>query len=160
MSEDARFEDGVEQSISLQALDNEDLSVISSLIQDGIVPVSEISYDPNARRFALLVNRFRWEESETAGSKKRSAERVQSILLFEDVLSAKSSGLNNQDKETIISILQLSFQETSDGSGKIEIILAGDGSILLDVEALDVKLKDVTRPYVAPSMRTPKHPDV
>ncbi len=31
------------------------------------------------------------------------------------------------------------------------LTLAGDGAIALEVEALDVTLKDVTRPYIAPS---------
>ena len=34
---------------------------------------------------------------------------------------------------------------------------AGDGAIGLDVETLDVTLKDVTRPYVAPSRKIPDH---
>ena len=36
-------------------------------------------------------------------------------------------------------------------------MLAGDGGIRLTVEALEVTLKDVTRPYVAPSRHVPKH---
>jgi hypothetical protein len=39
------------------------------------------------------------------------------------------------------------------------LTLAGDGAIRLSVEALDVTLKDVTRPYVAPSGKLPGHPD-
>jgi hypothetical protein len=39
----------------------------------------------------------------------------------------------------------------------VEITLAGDGAILLELEALDVTLKDVTRPYIAPSKKQPDH---
>jgi hypothetical protein len=35
--------------------------------------------------------------------------------------------------------------------------LAGDGAIALDVEALDIRLDDVTRPYRAPSGKVPHH---
>jgi hypothetical protein len=31
--------------------------------------------------------------------------------------------------------------------------------VAVDVEALEVTLRDVTRPYVAPSGKTPGHPD-
>ena len=37
------------------------------------------------------------------------------------------------------------------------VALAGDGAIALEVEALDVRLDDVTRPYRAPSGKVPNH---
>jgi hypothetical protein len=37
--------------------------------------------------------------------------------------------------------------------------LAGDGVISCAVEALEVVLRDVTRPYIAPSRKAPRHPD-
>jgi hypothetical protein len=37
------------------------------------------------------------------------------------------------------------------------LTLAGDGAIRLSVEALEVSLKDVTRPYRAPSGKVPQH---
>jgi hypothetical protein len=37
------------------------------------------------------------------------------------------------------------------------LTLAGDGAIRLRVEALGVTLKDVTRPYLAPSKSVPNH---
>jgi hypothetical protein len=38
------------------------------------------------------------------------------------------------------------------------LTLAGDGALALEVEALEVTLKDVTRPYAAPSGHAPGHP--
>ena len=42
MSEDARFEDAAEAPLRLKALDAEDLSVVSALVQDAIFPGSEM----------------------------------------------------------------------------------------------------------------------
>ena len=159
MVEDARFEDGGEQPLRLKALDSEDLTVISALAQDAVVPVGEISYDPAQRRFAVLLNRFRWEDVAIAQKRNRPVERVQAVLLFEDVMAARSSGVPRADKDLILSILAITFAPTEDGMGTVEITLAGDGTIALDVEALDVTLKDVTRPYVAPSHQVPSHDD-
>lgn len=159
MVEDARFEDGGERPLYLKALDTDDLTVLSALCQDAVVPMGEISYDASHRRFAMLVNRFRWEDVETAEMRGRPVERVQAVLVFEDVLSAKSMGVDARDKDLILSILAMSFVPDEDGTGKIELTLAGDGAISLDVEALEVTLKDVTRPYVAPSRHTPNHED-
>ena len=43
--------------------------------------------------------------------------------------------------------------------GDIRLTLAGDGAIRLQVEAIEATLKDVTRPYVAPSKSIPHHDD-
>ncbi|MEL6416944.1 MAG: DUF2948 family protein, partial [Pseudomonadota bacterium] len=44
-----------------------------------------------------------------------------------------------------------------DAAGQVLLTLAGDGAIRLEVEALEVTLKDVTRPYRAPSGKAPDH---
>ena len=159
MVEDARFEDGGERPLYLKAMDVEDLTVLSALVQDAVVPLGEISYDASHRRFALLINRFRWEDVETAERRKRPVERVQAVLLFEDVMAARSSDVPTGDRDMILSILALGFVPGEDGMGRVEMTLAGDGMIALEVETLDVTLKDVTRPYVAPSKHIPTHDD-
>ena len=62
MSVDASFEDGAERPLNLGAMDTDDLKVISALVQDAVFPITEMKYDRKARRFALLINRFRWED--------------------------------------------------------------------------------------------------
>ncbi|MFT6169656.1 MAG: hypothetical protein ACJAR9_001777, partial [Celeribacter sp.] len=154
---DARFEDGSDKPLHLKARDAQDLTILSALCQDAVVPMGEISYDAGQRRFAMLLNRFRWEDADRAAKRSRPVERVQSVLLFDDVMSAKSSGVSAAKKDTIISVLAINFTAGKDGMGAVDITLAGDGDILLNVEALDVTLKDVTRPYVAPSKKQPEH---
>ena len=51
--------------------DTEDLSVISALTQDAVFPATELRWDRKARRFALLVNRYRWETGARATQKER-----------------------------------------------------------------------------------------
>ncbi len=63
---DARFTDADPAPLALLASDAEDLTVISALAQDAILPVTEIAYDSRHRQLALLLNRFRWEDAELA----------------------------------------------------------------------------------------------
>jgi hypothetical protein len=154
---DATFEDSYDKPLQLKARDTEDLTVLSALCQDAVVPTGEISYDAEHRCFAMLINRFRWEDRPRAQARKRDVERVQSVLMFEDVQSAQSSGITSNDKDAIIAILSLTFEARNDGTGRLEITLAGDGAIALELEALNITLKDVTRPYIAPSKTTPQH---
>lgn len=159
MSEDARFEDGTERPLHLKALEPDDLPVISALVQDAVFPVTEMTWDRRKRRFALLINRFRWEDKPAAERRGRAFERVQSVLAIEDAMSVRTQGIDRSDKDTVLSLLSLTFAPGEDGAGRIELTLAGDGAVAVEVEALEVTLRDVTRPYAAPSRKAPGHPD-
>jgi Protein of unknown function (DUF2948) len=154
---DARFQDGGEAPLRLVATDAEDLTIISTLLQDAVLPVTEISHDTRRRRFALMVNRFRWEDRREAEAVGRPYERVRSVLVVEDVLAVKSFGFDRTDKSLVLSLLTLDFAPGPEGSGRLTLTLAGDGAIALEVEALEVRLDDVTRPYRAPSGKVPTH---
>ena len=159
MAEDARFEDGADEPLRLMAVDADDLQVISTLVQDAVFPVTEMAWHPGQRRFALLLNRFRWEDRQAAERRGRAVERVQSMLVVGDVEKVQSQGVDRSEKEMVMSLLSISFVPGEDGTGRVELTLAGDGVIALQVEALDVTLRDVTRPYIAPSKHTPEHPE-
>ena len=159
MDRDATFDEGAEEPLHLKALDADDLQVLSSLAQDAVFPTTEMSWQAKTRRFALLINRFRWEDREAAERRGRPYERVQSLLVVDDVLKVRSQGIDRSDKDVVLSILAVDFTAEEDGAGTVVLTLAGDGAIALTVEALDVTLKDVTRPYVAPSKQAPEHPE-
>jgi len=156
VSDDAKFEDAREAALNLGAVDVDDLQVLSGLAQDAVFPITEMKWQKGARRFALLINRFRWED---AGAGRHAPERVQSLLVIGDVLSVSSQGIDRNDADLILSLLSVTFEPAEDGAGHVLLTLAGDGAIRLEVEALDATLKDVTRPYIAPSGKTPQHPD-
>ncbi|MDR9395717.1 DUF2948 family protein [Roseovarius sp. SYSU LYC5161] len=156
MTEDARFEDGRDAPLNLGAFDDDDLRVISSLAQDAVFPITEMTWRPRERRFALLVNRFRWEDTRRG---EGTPERVQSVLLVDNVLSVASHGIDRNDTDTILSLLTVTFEPEDECGGHVLLTLAGDGAIRLNVEALEVGLRDVTRPYRAPSGRAPSHDD-
>ena len=155
---DARFEDGAENALYLTAQDAEDLAVISALMQDAVFPITEMVWNSKTRKFALLVNRFRWEDREAAQKQGRTFERVRSMLSVADVAKVTSQGIERGDKDVILSALSITFQPGPDGTGRVVLTLAGDGAVALDVECLDITLRDVTRPYLARSKQAPSHP--
>lgn len=154
---DATFEEGAEAPLNLGALDGEDLQILSSLAQDAVFPVTEMQWLAGENRFAVLLNRFRWEDVEVAKKRGRPVERVQSLLVIENVLSVASQGVDRSDKDMILSLLSVGFEAGEDAAGEVILTLAGDGALRLSVEALELRLKDVTRPYVAPSGHVPEH---
>lgn len=173
---DARFEDGRERPLRLLARDGDDLRVISALVQDAVLSMGDIAFQPRARRFALLLNRFRWEDQAAARAAGRPFERVRAVLDFADVLRVSHMGLDRRDSDLVLSLLSLSYESAEPrgapipdgeaqegpaaglaGPGRVVLTFAGDGALALDVECLEVSLRDVTRPYRAPSGRAPSH---
>lgn len=156
---DARFEDGAEAPLRLVAQTAEDIPVVSALVQDAVFPVTEMTWDRATRRFALLVNRFRWEDRERAEKQGRGYERVQSLLVIGDVLAVASNGFDRHEDDLVLSLLSIGFEPGEDGTGDVILTLAGDGAVRLSVECVDLTLRDVTRPYLAPSGKVPGHGD-
>jgi len=154
---DARYQDGGEGPLYIGAQEADDLPVISALVQDAEFPITEMTFRRGQRQFALLVNRFRWEDRVAAERNGRGYERVQAVLAISGVLAVRTQGIDRTDRATVLSLLALDWQPGAEGAGRLTLVLAGDGAIALEVEALDVTLKDVTRPYLAPSRKVPGH---
>ena len=132
---DARFEEGGEAPLRLVVQDADDLKVISTLVQDAVLPAAELAFDARRRRFALLLNRFRWEDRVEAERVGRAYERVRSLLVVEDVRKVQTMGFDRGDKDLVLSLLSMDFTPGEDGTGRLTLTLAGDGAIALDVEA-------------------------
>lgn len=159
MTGDARFADGAQGPLNLVALDAEGVQVVAALAQDAVLSVGDISWSPRRRRLDLLVNRFRWEDVEDAARERRAVERVRSMLSIEDARHLATMGIDRGMRDTVISILDITWTPLDDGTGRLTIILAGDGAIAVDVECIGLGLRDVSRPYAAPSGRAPRHPE-
>ena len=146
------FEDVSYKPLRLVAFSVEDLKVISSITQDAVFPSTEMILNSQQHRFAILLNRYRWETT-----KPENIERVQAVLAFEDVKNVQTQKINQTNSNLALYLLNISFKSEEDGMGTVELILAGGGAIRLHVEALEVTLRDVTQPYLAPSGQIPNH---
>ena len=110
-------------SVRLMALDSEDLDVLAAHMQDAVLKEGDLQYDAKARQFALVANRFVWEEAE--GRRQRSFERRRAAMHFDRVLSVRSRGIRRNDPEQVLSLLTVQFlaEEGMDApSGVIELM--------------------------------------
>ena len=145
-------------SVRLMALDSEDLDVLAAHMQDAVLKEGDLQYDAKARQFALVANRFVWEEAE--GRRQRSFERRRAAMHFDRVLSVRSRGIRRNDPEQVLSLLTVQFlaEEGMDApSGVIELIFAEDVSVRLEVECIEVQLADLGPAWE--TRRRPKHPE-
>ena len=129
--------------LKLLALDSEDLDVISATTQDAVVRVTDMGYAKADRRFALLMNRFAWEETGKKGQRKRTA------LHFDRVQAVKVSAIDTNAIEGVLELLAITFEPTDDPSGIIELRFAGGGTVRLEVECLEARLQDLGAAWAA-----------
>jgi len=133
---------------TLVAQDADDLQVISARLQDAVARVGDLVWLPKARRFAALVNRFKWETAET---RKGDNLRVRAGLHFDGVLSVRSHNVLRGAPDAVVSLLAIRFTPKSgeDPGGTVDLIFAGGGAIQLEVECIDAGLSDVSGEWAA-----------
>ena len=134
--------------LRLTAQDTEDLKVISAHMQDALVRLSDIRYLSKPRQFALVANRFAWEQ-------QPSSERRRTGLHFENVLNVKQQGILGLKGDTILSLLTISFDPGQEPSGTVVLTFSADCTIRLGVEYLDLQLKDLGGAWA--TEHTPQH---
>jgi hypothetical protein len=157
MTQDAGFNDALDRPLNLGAQDAEDLQVISSLTQDAVLTVDDLKWNRAERQVVTLLKRFRWEDVELAKQQGRDPERVKSLLVIQNVIGLASQGIDRKLGDVVLSLMSLEFSGAKDGVGDLILTFSGDGALKVQVDGLDVALRDVTRPYVAPSKQVPNH---
>lgn len=135
--------------LKLLALDTEDLDVISATTQDAVVRVGDMGFAKADSRFALLMNRFAWEEDGKTRQRKRAA------LHFDRVNDVKVAGIDLNAVDGVLELLAIRFAEVETPAGTVELAFAGGGTIRLGVECLEARLQDLGAAWAAKA--TPAH---
>lgn len=148
-------------ALKMMAMDEEDLRVMSAHCQDAVFKTDDINWLSAEKRFLLSVNRFVWEKAQKQGVLglfgKKTYERHRAVLHFEHVESVQTLGLNPKDANTVYALLSIEFFPAEDGvSGQIELMLADERSIRLNVECVEARLADFDAAWETKSR--PKHP--
>ena len=140
-------------ALKLIALDDQDLGIISACVQDAVMKVGDLEFLPTAKRFVIPMNRFAWEKKSSFF--RRHNERRQSVLHFDRVLGAKLSGISRDKPDEVLSLLAISFVPLGEPAGIVELVFAGDGAIMLEVECIEARLADLGSAWEAASR--PRH---
>jgi hypothetical protein len=121
-------------------LDEEDLEVVSTHLQDAVVKVSDVLWRPQEKRLVVALNRFDWEGAHSANPEYR---RRRTALRFERVLSCKCRHVNPAGKDGVLNLLAVEFSETEAPSGVVTLTFSGGAALRLDVECLEAELADL-----------------
>ena len=157
MSQDASFSKGADRALYLGAFTPEDVEVISTILQDGIFCIKDLAWLKKKMQVAVLINRFRWENKSEYIDKNSAPERVKSLLIIDNVLNISSQGIDRSDDSEPLNLLNLDLKKTKKNIF-LTLLLSNFGAIRCELEAIELSIKDVTRPYKAYSENIPYHP--
>lgn len=162
------------EGLHLRAEDAEDLAVISSCLQDALVPLREMRYEREERRFILAVNRFRWEGCEPRASGEYGPdavfERIACGITFEKIRHVRIQGIDQVRRDQLLELLAIvtggtaatrepvvapaAEEATAEGT-TILLVFAGGGVIRLDADNIRCRLEDFGESW--PTRWRPRH---
>jgi len=136
--------------LKLIALDSEDLDVVSAHVQDAVLRVADMGYARADRRFALLMNRFDWENQQprSKGLRKRAG------LHFDAVTHVAYAGFDPAAPEGVLELLAIAFLPGAAPAGIIELRFAGGGTVRLTVDYIEARLADLGAAWAAAAKPT------
>jgi Protein of unknown function (DUF2948) len=126
-------------------LDEEDLEVVSTHLQDAVVKVADVHWRPQEKRVVVAVNRFDWESAQNGSAEYR---RRRAALRFERVLSCKCREISPAGKDAVLNLLAVEFSETDEPSGVVTLVFSGGAELRLEVECLEAELADLGPSWV------------
>ncbi len=129
---------GLAQALKLIALDREGLGVISAHIQNTCVKRADMAWLPGQQRFIVAGMRYDW-----VGAKAGPEERVSSVLRFDRVSKVSHLGLKDRDGDDTLNLLAVTFEKTDPPAGVIFLAFADGALVRLDVECVEVELRDM-----------------
>ncbi|SFL74996.1 DUF2948 family protein [Methylorubrum salsuginis] len=137
--------------LKLAALDAEDLAVISAHLQDAVLRAGDLAWLPGEHRFVLVARRFDWSVAPGEAPRRRL-----SGVHFERVNGVKTRGITpGASSDETLSLLAVTFEEGEAPSGVATLVFSGGAAIRLDLECIEVRLKDLGPVWEADG--TPDH---
>lgn len=153
MPSDLKHSDDTPPRLKLRAQDEQDVEVLAPCLQDALVPLCDMLYEPGEGRFALALNRFMWEiPPQPCEGSDSCWSRTHTVLTFHDVTDVRYRGIDRSDRHRPLALLTLIYQD-----GAILLEFAGGGAIRLGVSGIHIYLEDVGEPW--PTFFLPQHPE-
>ena len=136
--------------VKLAATDPEDMVVLSALLQDSVIPISEMIYLAAESRFALVANRFRWEDASAEKISGQIYDRVRCGVTFDRVTAVRRRNFDQAQRGQMFDLLAL--EATNE---YVDLVFAGGATIRLEVEKIQCHAEDFGDPW--PTQWRPEH---
>ena len=122
--------------LHLTAFDAEDLPALSAQMQDAVLQMRDMNWNPARRVFAMTANRFAWDALP-------EKTRRRCGLRFNHVRAVRRSIKENLPQNGVLSLLAMTYTPGDDLGGTVVMSFSGGHRIALDVECIDAQLDDL-----------------
>ena len=134
------------EPLKLRAKSPTDLALVSTLSQDALISGADMTYDPAAKRFIAVLNRFCWEQDgaledgdtpgidATAGTYHRS----HCGLVIDRVRGVQSKGIELGEKGKLLNLLSIHALD-----GCVELMFSGGAAVRLKTSSVLAHFKDL-----------------
>lgn len=137
--------------LRLLAKDEEDLNIVSAHLQDALLPLASMVFEPKKGKFTILANRFCWEHPSLDHEGKPMYHRVHSGIAFSNVETVHYRGFHRKKSPEILNLLALQ----SNKGEAIHLICSRDHEIRIKTKDLHCHLGDIHHPW--PTRNKPTH---
>ena len=146
--------------MQLRAASTEDVEVLSTLLQDAIIPGEDMTFDRSGHRFVMVANRFCWDRPAVAGVTSDTGapvyERQLCGIRIHGVERIQAAGMPSSRRGRLFNLLAITAETTTEGA-RVELLFSGGVSIRFDVNSLSILAEDFEEGHPTPNM--PSHED-
>lgn len=147
--------------LRLIALDEEDLVVISTCLQDAVFLSRDLRYAATGQNGENQLGQFELSTNRLIPDNRRwffkRPQRRRATLMVKRVSAIRSVGIDRNLADEVHNLLTVQFEKNGEGpDGSLVFVLSGGAEIVLDIEAIEISLSDVSGSWEARG--TPHHP--
>jgi Protein of unknown function (DUF2948) len=118
--------------LKLKAKDAEDVQIVSAVLQDSIVPVCDIAWQPEQKTFIMVVQRLLLNPEDQA-----DLERICCAVNLRGVESAQVQGIDLNDRARMLDLLMMMVE-----GDNLQFLFAGDAKIRLKLANWSMIIED------------------
>lgn len=148
-----------EQALKLLARDVQDVQIMAAMLQDAIVPVSDMAFRSSEKVFVMIAQRFCWDclnndDNTLAASEDEPAlqiyQRIHCALEVDGVESAQCIGIDHDKPGELLDLLTINAEGNS-----VRFIFAGGGKLRLNLKDWQIRMVDYGESW--PTTHCPRH---
>lgn len=137
--------------LKLIAKDLEDLQIVAAHLQDALLPLMSMTYDPKTKVFRALANRFCWEHGEQNYGDESLYFRTHTGIEIHNVTRVLHKNFSFKGGQRTYNLLTLLHPDKQ----SIHLVFSGDSEIRVEIDEMHVLLGDIHHPW--PTKKRPTH---